>query len=215
MRHLKSLTGKKLRVLAALLLAIVALAYLAPRGVRLVTGPDGVVTNQDTIAAYNAEFSSMIGPEHRISEHRYIHRPASDDLDIGRGPLCDISTCEVIVGETGTVGALAYGEFSFSDGEWHLYNLPYQRCTQTFVVVLDDYTAPPEWQGRSLWAASGGGEEVIGRKPKHRFMRWMLFPEYFDFDHFPWGDKYQANVWYWDGEQYVESDYVDTMHLPI
>lgn len=209
------ITSKKFRAFAAAFIVVIALALIAPYCIRLIMGPDGIVIDRGAIAAYDAEFSSMVGPEHRVSEYRYIHHHASDDRDIGRGPLCVISTCEVIVGETGTVGAVAYGEFSFSDGKWHLHNLPCRDCKETFVVVLDDYIAPPEWQGRSLWAESGMDEEVLGRELEYRFTGWLLFPEYFDFDHFPWGDKYQDNVWYWDGERYVESDYVDTMHLPI
>lgn len=208
MKTLKPLT---IAIVTAILLCVAAVAlYLF--SAKPASLP-GAITDPDRIATYDAEFVDYVGSDHRITEYCYVDSQISQQLDFGYGPLCDVAGYQVIVGQTGTVGVVAYG--SYSRGKWDMY--PGRDCdwSTIFILVFDGCVAPQEWWNRPVTASMFYDIPTTDGGYLPELMIWIPWPEWFDFDNPPIDATIQAKPWYWDGSQYVKANFVnDQLDFP-
>lgn len=187
--------------LAAIAVFAVILTYIkAP-------GPKGTITDPTRIATYDSEFADFIGPGAKLAEYYYVDAKISQQLGFGYGPLYDIAGHQVIIGKTGAVGAIAYGNYTY--GEWHLYPGPDCDWTEAFILVFDGCVAPEEWWSRPVLATMLYGVPTTDGQYLPELMVWVPWPDWMDFNDPPTDATFQAQSWYWNGNQFVPSHFVD------
>lgn len=170
-------------------------------------GPHGTITDVARITAYDAEFADYIGPGHKLAEYHYVDAQISQRLGFGYGPLYDVAGYQVIIGKTGAVGAIAYGNYSY--GEWHMYPGPDCDWTSAFILVFDGCVAPEEWWSHPVLASMLYGVPTTDSQYLPELMVWVPWPDWFDFDNPPADAVIEAQSWYWNGNQYVPSNFVN------
>lgn len=169
--------------------------------------PEGLITDETAVAAYDSEFAKFLGAGHRISEYSYVRAVISDNFAFGYGPLCDVTDFQVIVGETGAVGVVAHGKCKF--GQWEM-NPVESKGTETFILVFEGCVAPQAWWNHPVTSATLCDIPLTTGGYLSELMVWVPWPDDLDFDTPDIGATIYAHSWYWDGSQYVQSKFVDS-----
>lgn len=209
----KPASFKRAFVLSAIILCAATVVILIFALFRVETvGPQGTITDPARIATYDTEFSDYIGSEHDVAEYCYLETGISNRLEFGYGPLYDVAGFQVIIGKTGAIGAIAYG--SYEHGEWHMYPGPDCDWTKAFVLVFDGCVAPQEWWNRPVLASMLYGVPTTDGRYLPELMVWVPWPDWMDFDNPPSDATIEAQSWYWNGSQYVPTNFVNDS-LPL
>lgn len=170
-------------------------------------GPRGTITDPERIAGYDAEFAEFIGMGHNVAEYHYVDARTSNNLGFGYGPLYDVAGFQIIVGKTGAIGAIAYGKSTW--GKWDMYPNPNEKGTSPFILVFDGCIAPQAWWGRPVLASMLYGIPTTDGNYLPELMVWVPWPDWIDFDNPPVDATIEAQSWYWNGERYVPTNFVE------
>lgn len=206
----QSVTSAKSRktVTIVVLLSIIAVVLLGVVLCHVETiGPRGTITDPERIAGYDTEFAEFIGAGHNVAEYHYVDARISDNLGFGYGPLYDVAGYQIIIGQTGAVGAIAYGDYSY--GKWHMHPGPDSNWSAAYILVFDGCVAPQEWWNHPVLASMLYGVPTTDGQYLPELMVWVPWPDWFDFDNPPADAAFQGQSWYWNGNQFVPTNFVD------
>jgi len=165
----------------------------------------GRITDKTEIAALNSEFEKFVGEGHNLSGCPYFKLAASqgEELAFGQGPLYVVRGYQVVVGQTGTIGAVAYGTF---EGRKLILSAEPQVGSEICIMVIDGYTAPQAWWNRPAFSSVIYNTLRKGDIVVPEFCVLMSWSDGMDFDSPPLMEYYEGPYWYWDGANYVRSD---------